>query len=188
MKRDDALQIVREWVANEALVRHMLAVEAAMRFYARKFGQDVDLWGVAGLLHDADWEKYPQEHPQKLLSHLKERDVHPHIIQAINAHGGKDATVPSTLMDKALFACDEISGFVVAVARMRPGKLEDLEASSVQKKLRDKSFASNVSRPDITKGAELLNIEMTEHVSNIITALRPIAGELGLSPTPVPQL
>ncbi len=183
MTRDEALHLVRDWVKNENLVRHMLAVEAAMRWYAQKFDQDKELWGIAGLLHDADWEKYPDEHPQKVLEHLKERGEHQDLIQAINAHGGKGAIEPTTLMDKALFACDELCGFVVAVARLRPTQLAGMEVSSVKKKLKDKGFAANVSREDIHHGAELLEIELDEHITNVIKALQPIADDIGVGGT-----
>lgn len=173
MDRVEAEALVRDLVSNENLINHMLCVEGAMRFYARLHNQDEELWGLAGLLHDADWERYPHEHPQHIMRTLREKGANNQIVQAINAHGGKDATQPRTLMDKVLFACDELSGFVVAVARMRPGKLRDLEQSSVVKKLKDKGFASNVSREDIYAGADLLRLALADHVTNIIAALRP---------------
>jgi putative nucleotidyltransferase with HDIG domain len=180
MTRDEAYKIAREWVTNDNLLGHMLALEAVMRFYAEKYGEDVELWGMAGLLHDCDWEKYPEEHPQKILEHLKEIGAPAEVIQAINAHGGKGAIEPTSLMDKVLFASDELSGFVVAAARMRPTKLEGMEASSVVKKMKDKRFAANVSREDITHGAEMISIDLKEHINNVIGALLPISDKLGL--------
>lgn len=178
MKREEAIALVNNLVDNQNLINHMLCVEAAMRFYARKFGEDVDLWGITGLLHDADWEKYPEVHPQHVMSVLRERGAHPHIVQAINAHGGKDAIEPITLMDKALFACDELSGFVVAVARMRPDKFVGMETSSIKKKLKDKGFAAGVNRDDIAKGVELLGIDLDTHIANTIDAVSSLSDEL----------
>jgi len=178
MTKSEAQQLVQEWVKNENLINHMLCVEAAMRWYAHYFNQDEELWGLAGLIHDADWEKYPDEHPQKLLSYLREQNEDPDLIHAINAHGGKGAIEPSTLFDKALFACDEICGFVVAVARLRPNKLADLEVSSVKKKLKDKAFAANVKRADINHGAELLRVDLDQHIATVIGALKPLSERL----------
>ncbi len=180
MTRQEAYDLVTEWVKNEHLIGHMVAVEAAMRFYAKKFGQDEELWGIAGLLHDADWEAHPEEHPQKILQHLRDINEHGDIIRAINAHGGKGATPPTELIDKALFACDELSGFVVAVARVRPDKLSGMEVSSVKKKLKTASFAAPVSREDINKGAEMLNIPLDEHIANVIAALQAVPDKVGL--------
>ncbi len=174
MQRDDVLKLVTNLVASENLINHMLCVEAAMRWYARKFGEDEEMWGLAGLAHDADWERYPHEHPQHIMRELGARGAHSSVIQAINAHGGKDAIAPIALMDKALFACDELCGFIVAVGRMRPGKLADLEASSIIKKMKDKGFAANVSREDIYNGAEMIELSLDEHITNIIVAIRPL--------------
>lgn len=180
MNRQQALELVKSLVDNQNLINHMLCVEAAMRFYARKFGQDEELWGAVGLLHDADWEKYPEEHPQEIMRILKEKDTDPKIIQAINAHGGKGAIEPITQMDKTLKACDELCGFVVAVARMRPDKMEGMQPSSIKKKLKDKGFAANVDREDIYHGAELIGIDLDQHIANVIAAIQPVAGQLGL--------
>ncbi len=178
MNRDQALQLVTDWVKNQNLVNHMLCVEAAMRLYAQKYNEDVEVWGIAGLLHDGDWEKYPQEHPQQIIKRLKELGADERIIHAINAHGGKDVIVPETIMDKALFACDELCGFVVAVARMRPDKLNGMEASSVKRKLKDKAFAANVRREDIYHGAELLGVDLDQHIQAIIEAIQPLSAKL----------
>ena len=178
MQRKDALALVKDWVKNANLINHILAVEAAMRFYALARREDEEQWGLAGLLHDADWEKYPAEHPQVVLRWLKEKGADPALMQAINAHGGKDAIPPRSDLDKYLFACDELCGFVVAVARMRPGKLDDLQAASVKKKIKDKAFAANVSREDIIKGAELIGIDLDQHITHIIAALKPLSSQL----------
>ena len=180
MTRAEAYQIISEWVTNDNLLGHMLAVEAVMAHYAAMFGEDIELWRVAGLLHDADWEKYPNEHPQKIIEHLKTLGVDPKIVQAINAHGGKGAIEPQSQLDKTLFACDEISGFIVAVARMRPTKFEGMEPISVIKKLKDKRFAANVSRGDIQRGAELLEAALPDHITHVITAITPLAPIIGL--------
>lgn len=174
MQREDILALVTNLVANENLINHMLCVEAAMRWYARQFDEDEEMWGLAGLAHDADWERYPHEHPQHIMRELKIRGAHPTVIQAINAHGGKDAIRPIALMDRALFACDELCGFIVAVGRMRPNKLTDLEASSVIKKMKDKGFAANVSREDINQGTAMIELPLDEHITNIITAIQPL--------------
>lgn len=178
MQRIEADQLVKDLVVNQNLINHMLCVEAAMRFYAIKMGGEEELWGLAGLLHDADWEKYPDEHPQHVIKLLREKQADPGIIQAINAHGGKGAIEPKALMDKVLFACDELCGFVVAVARIRPTKFAGMEAASIQKKLKDKGFAANVNRDDIYKGAELIGVELDVHISNIISALTPFESQL----------
>jgi putative nucleotidyltransferase with HDIG domain len=180
MTRDEALQILNDLVDNQNLIKHMLAVEACMRFYAQKFNEDPEKWAIAGLLHDADWEKYPDEHPQVLLQMLRDRTVDPTIIEAINGHGGKNPIPRLSNMAKALFACDEASGMVTATALMRPNKLADLDVSSVLEKMKDKSFAKGVRREDLIQGAEELGIPLEEHLSNVIEAMRGIRGELGL--------
>lgn len=178
MNRDQALTLLKDWVKNPSLRAHMLAVEAGMHFYARRFGEDEELWGLAGLLHDADWEKYPDEHPQQILDYLRQAQADRRLIQAINAHGGQGAIEPASLMDKTLFACDEASGFIIAVAKVRPDRLKGMTASSVKKKLKDKAFAAAVSRSDITGGAELLSLSLDDHLTNLIAALQPLEAEL----------
>ena len=149
MNREQALAIVNEFIKNENLVRHMLAVEAAMRFYAQKFGEDEELWGVTGLLHDFDWEIHPtlDEHPQAGVPILRERGVPEEIIRAIQSHADHTGVPRQSQMEKALFACDEITGLITAVALVRPSRsLEDLQVKSVKKKWKDKSFAAGANR------------------------------------------
>ena len=184
MTRDEALTIVREYVKNENLVKHMFCVEAAMRFYAEKFGEDVETWGLLGLLHDFDWEIHPtlEEHPIKGASILRERGVDEDIIQDILSHGIGTGVPRDTLRRKALFACDEITGLVTAVALVRPSRsLMDLEAKSVKKKWKDKAFAAGTDRAEMEEAAAEFGVELWEHVDNIIQAMRRIAPELGLA-------
>src|SRR5689334_5782598 len=181
MTRDEALALVREYVKNEGLVRHMLSVESAMRFYAEKFGEDPDLWGLAGLLHDFDWEIHPtlDQHPQDGVPILRQLGVDEVVIRAILSHADHTGVSRESLMEKALFACDEVSGLVTAVALVRPShSLYDLEVSSVKKKWKDKLFAAGANREEMEQGATELGIDLWEHVGNIITALRKIAPEL----------
>jgi putative nucleotidyltransferase with HDIG domain len=185
MTREEALAIVREYVKNENLVRHMLAVEAAMRFYATKYGEDADLWGVVGLLHDFDWEIHPtlEEHPMAGAPILRERGVPEPIIRAVLSHADHTGIPRETRMQKALYACDEITGLITAVALVRPSRaLSDLEVSSVKKKWKDRAFAAGANREEIAKSADEFGVELWEHVGNVIVAMRPIAGELGLNP------
>ena len=185
MTREEAIAIVREYVKNENLVRHMLAVEAAMRFYAAKYGEDVELWGAAGLLHDFDWEIHPtlEEHPLAGEPILRQRGVPEVLIRAVLSHADHTGVPRQTRMEKALYACDEITGLITAVALVRPSRaLSDLEVSSVKKKWKDRAFAAGANREEITKSAEEFGIELWEHVGNVIVAMRPIAVELGLNP------
>lgn len=183
MTREKALSIVREFVKNESLVKHMLCVEAAMRFYAEKHGEDVETWGLLGLLHDFDWEIHPtlEEHPQKGSAILRERGVSEEIIQDILSHADHTGVPRDTLRRKALAACDEITGLITAVALVRPShSLYDLEASSVKKKWKDKAFAAGASREEMTHSAQEFGVDLWEHVGNVIHAMRGIAPELGL--------
>jgi len=183
MTRDEALVIVHEYVKNENLVKHMLSVEAAMRFYAGKFGEDQEKWGVTGLLHDFDWEIHPtlEGHPSAGEPILRERGVPEDIIRAILSHADHTGVVRATKMEKALYACDEVTGLVTAVALVRPSRsLLDLETSSVKKKWKDKTFAAGAKRSEIEKSAQEFGIELWEHVGNVILAMRKIAPELGL--------
>jgi putative nucleotidyltransferase with HDIG domain len=182
--RNQALSIVREHVKNENLVRHMLAVEAAMRFYAEKFGADAETWGVVGLLHDYDWEIHPtlEQHPQEGAPLLRERGVSEEIVRAILSHADHTGVPRQSLMEKALFACDEITGLVTAVTLVRPSRsLDDLKASSVKKKWKDKAFAAGANRVEIAQAADEFGIELWEHVGNVIQAMQRIAPELGLA-------
>jgi putative nucleotidyltransferase with HDIG domain len=183
MDRKDALNIVREYVKNENLVRHMLAVEAAMRFYAMKYGEDQEKWGITGLLHDFDWEIHPtlEQHPLAGEPILGERGVPDEIVRAILSHADHTGVPRVTRMEKALYACDEVTGLITAVALVRPSRsLMDLEASSVKKKWKDRAFAAGANREEIAKSAEEFGVELWEHVGNVILAMRSIAPELGL--------
>jgi len=184
MNRAEALEIVHEYVKNENLVRHMLAVEAAMRFYAAKFNEDQETWGITGILHDFDWEIHPtlEEHPLAGASILHEKGVPEEIIHAVLSHADHTGVPRQTRMEKALYACDEITGLITAVALVRPSRsLSDLEASSVKKKWKDRAFAAGANRDEITKAAQEFNIDLWEHVGNVILAMRTIAPELGLA-------
>ena len=180
--RAEALAIVQEYVKNINLVRHMLAVEAAMQFYAEKFGEDVELWRVTGLLHDFDWEIHPtlEQHPQAGTAILRERGVPEVVIHAILSHADHTGVPRQTRMEKALAACDEITGLVTAVALVRPSRsLDDLTASSVKKKWKDRAFAAGANREEIERTTAEFGIELWEHVDNVILAMRRIAPELG---------
>lgn len=183
MERVEALELVREYVKSENLVRHMLAVEAAMRYYAEKFGEDPELWGLVGLLHDFDWEIHPtlEEHPQAGAPILRQRGVPDEIVQAILSHADHTGVLRRSRMEKALYACDEITGLITAVALVRPSRsLHDLNASSVKKKWKDRAFAAGANREEIARAAEEFGIDLWQHVDNVIVAMRRIAGGLGL--------
>ncbi len=183
MTRDEALSLVREYVKNENLVKHMLSVEAAMRFYAEKFGEDRETWGLVGLLHDFDWEIHPtlEGHPQAGEPILRQRGVPEEVIRAILSHAEHTGVPRLSRMEKALYACDEVTGLITAVALVRPSRsLLDLEAASVKKKWKDKTFAAGADRQEIEKAAAEFGIELWEHVGNVILAMRRIAPELGL--------
>lgn len=184
MNREEALNIVREFVKNENLIHHMLAVEAAMRFYAEKLGQDVELWGITGLLHDFDWEIHPtlEEHPQAGAPILRARGVPEEIVRAILSHADHTGVPRETLMEKALYACDEITGLITAVTLVRPSRsLYDLTAASVKKKWKERSFAAGANREEIARAAEEFGVELWEHVENVIAAMRRIAPHIGLA-------
>ena len=184
MNRENALTIVMQYVSNENLIRHMLAVEAAMRFYAEKYDQDVELWGNTGLLHDFDWEIHPtlEEHPQAGVPILRENGVPEEIVQAILSHADHTGVPRETEMEKALMACDEITGLITAVALVRPSRsLDDLKVKSVKKKWKDRSFAAGADREEIARAAEDFGVELWEHASNVILAMRTIGGELGFN-------
>lgn len=183
MKREKALEIVREHVENENLIRHMLAVEAAMRFYAKKFNEDENLWGITGLLHDFDWEIHPtlDEHPQAGAFILRERGVPDEIINAILSHADHTGIPRDTRMRKALYACDEITGLITAVTLVRPSRsLHDLKVKSVKKKWKDKRFAAGANREEIAHAAQEFEVDLWEHVGNVIKAMRSVAPKLGL--------
>jgi len=187
MNREQALSIVHEYIKNPNLVKHMLAVEAAMRYYARKYGKDEEKWAITGLLHDFDWEIHPtmEEHPLSGEPILRQHGVPDEIIRAIQSHANHTGIPRETLMEKALFACDEITGLITAVALVRPSKaLYDLKPKSVKKKWKDKSFASGANREEMEQGAAELGIELWEHVANVIQAMNTIAEDLDLAGEP----
>lgn len=181
--RDEAFQLLCEHTKNPNLVKHMLAVEAAMRAYAGRFGQDEDLWGITGLLHDFDYEKHPgpDEHPMVGVRILTEKGYPPEIIHAIKSHATYLGVPRDSLLDRALFAVDELTGFIVAVTLMQPSrKLTDLKTSSVRRKMKQKGFARAVSREDIRAGAAELGVDLDEHIAFVRDAMAGIADELGL--------
>jgi len=183
MNRVEALSILHEYVTKDSLINHMLAVESAVRFYARKFNEDEELWGICGLLHDFDYEIHPdlERHPSGGAIILRERNVPEEIIQAILSHGDHSGVPRDNLLRKTLFACDEITGLITACALIRPSKsLTDLEVPSIKKKWKDKAFAAGANRDEITLGAKELGIDLWEHVNNVILAMRSIASELSL--------
>lgn len=190
MQRHQALEIVRTHVKNEALVRHMLSVEAVMRAYAESLNEDVELWGLAGLLHDFDWEIHPTitEHPLAGLPILKEAGVPEAVLEAIAGHADHTGIPRESLLAKALFACDEITGLITAVALVRPSRsLYDLKAASVRKKWKDKSFAAGADRDMIAQGAQEFGVDLWQHVDFAIKAMRKIAKDLDLEGSLSPQ-
>ncbi|HXE81579.1 MAG TPA: HD domain-containing protein [Vicinamibacterales bacterium] len=182
--RDDAWALVTEYTQSESLRRHMLAVEAAMRGYARLFGQAEDDWGLVGLLHDFDYERYPdaQNHPFRGVEILKEKGYPGWVTRAILSHADYSGVPRESMLEHALFACDEMTGFVTAAALVRPTKsVLDLEASSVLKRMKDKAFARAVSREDLRRGADEVGLSLEEHVANVIRFMRECAWDLGLA-------
>jgi putative nucleotidyltransferase with HDIG domain len=182
-QRGTAWCLLTEFTESESLRKHALAVEACMRAYARKMGGDEELWGMVGLLHDFDYEKYPspEDHPYKGCEILKERGYSEEVRRAIMSHAEYSGVARISPMEKALFACDELAGFITACALVKPGKsLAEVEAKSVRKKMKDKAFARSVHREDIVKGAEDLGVDLEEHIAFCIEALKGIAAELGL--------
>lgn len=184
LDRASAWELVGEYTSSDSLKKHMLAVEAAMRAYAQRFGADVELWGIVGLLHDFDYERWPNppDHPLQGAAILERRGYPPEVIYAIKSHADYLPDCPRvSQLDKALYACDELAGFITAVARIRPQGIIGLEASSVKKKLKQKSFAAAVNRDDIVRGAADLGVELDEHIQFVIAAMATIADELALS-------
>lgn len=187
--RADAYALMTQHVKNENLQKHMLAVEVALRFYARKYGEDEELWAMTGLLHDSDYEEYPDlhEHTQVLAGWLRANGYDERITHAILAHNDLNlATNPrSDLLSKALYACDEITGMITATALVRPNKsIIGLEVSSVRKKMKAKGFAAGVNRDDLFKGAAELSVDLDEHIAFVIQAMSSIADTLGLAGIP----
>jgi putative nucleotidyltransferase with HDIG domain len=183
LNRNQAWGLLCEYTQSESLRKHMLAVEACMRAYARKFGEDENKWGITGLLHDFDYEKYPTpaEHPFVGNKILEERGYPEEVCRAILSHADYSGVKRESRMEKALYACDEVSGFITASALVKPNKsLAEVEAKSVRKKMKDKAFARSVNRDDIINGATDLGIDLEEHIAFCIEAMKGIAGELGL--------
>ncbi len=179
--RNHALALLGEWVENEGLRSHMRAVEAAVRHYARLKGADEETWGLAGLLHDLDWERHPDEHPLRAVDALREAGYPEGILHAILAHRSDFTGVePETELDRVLLACDEVSGLVVAACLVRPNGIDDLTPKSVVKKLKDRAFAAGVDRDEVRRGAELLGLELSAHIQNVIDGLRAQAADLGI--------
>jgi predicted hydrolase (HD superfamily) len=184
MTRDQAWEIVCEFVQNDGLRRHMLAVEACMVAYAEKFGENPEPWAITGLLHDFDWEIHPSlpEHPTKGEPILAQRGVPDEIRHAILSHADFTGVPRATQMEKALYACDELSGFLTACAYVKPGKsIQEVDVGSVKRKMKDKAFARAVNREDIVKGAQDLGIPLEEHIAFCIEALKRRAESLGLA-------
>ena len=189
LNRDEAVALMQEYTQNENLRRHMYAVEAAMRAYARHYGEDEDYWGITGLLHDFDYERWPNEarkaddeHPTTGVRILREKGYPEEMLQAILGHAEHTGTPRETLMAKVLFAVDELTGFLTACALVRPTGLSDLKVKSVRKKFKDSSFARGVNREDVTRGTEELGVEFGAHVQLVIDAMREIQDELSLGP------
>jgi predicted hydrolase (HD superfamily) len=183
LNRSDALALMREYTESESLRKHMLAVEAAVRWYARRFGEDEDDWGVVALLHDFDYERWPDQanHPFRGVDILKEKGYPEWVTRAILSHADYSGVPRQSRLEHTLFACDEMSGFVTAAALVRPSKsVLDLEATSVVKRMKDKAFARAVPREDLRRGAEEIGLALEEHIANVIAALREHADALGL--------
>ena len=183
MNREDAFKLVCEFTQSDSLRKHMLAVAAAMRAYARRFGENEENWEIVGLLHDFDYERWPNppDHPLQGAAILRKRGYPEDVIYAIKSHADYLTDCPRvSLMDKALYACDELAGFCTAVARLRPEGIRGMQAKSVRKKMQQKSFAANVSRDDIVRGAADLGIELNEHIQFVIDAMAGIAEQLDL--------
>jgi predicted hydrolase (HD superfamily) len=184
LTRDEAWSLLCEWTPSEALRKHARAVELVMRAAAERYGAgavDAERFGLAGMLHDADYDRWPDEHPRRIVAWLRERGE-AEVAHAVSAHYTGWGVPHESMLDKALLACDELTGFVGACALVRPEGLATLEAKSVLKKLRDKGFAAKVERAEVQRGVELLGVELGVHAQFVIEALRPHAGELGLGP------
>lgn len=186
MDRETAFSIVQEWTKSAQLIRHMLAVEAAMRGYARRYGEDEDLWGVVGLLHDFDYEKYPdltvEGHPVVGCNYLRERGISETIIRAILAHASEyTGVMPESTMEKALVAVDELTGLIIAAALVRPSKqIADVELKSIKKRWKERSFAPGVHREEIEQATQALGVPLDEHIQVVLDAMKGSAAALGL--------
>lgn len=183
--REEAWALLCEWTPTPNLRKHMLAVEAAMRAYARKFGEDEDLWGLVGLLHDMDYERFPSQeagHPIRGVEHLRVAGYPEVVCRAILSHADYTGVSRQSRMEQALHACDELTGFIVAVALVRPSRsIGDMDAVSVRKKMKDKAFARAVDRDEMLRAAETLGVPFEEHATLVIAAMREVASELGLA-------
>lgn len=180
---NSAVELMHEYVKNENLRKHMYAVSEAMRQYAKKYGEEEDKWAMVGILHDFDWEIHPnaEEHPVKGTETLKEKGYSDEIIRAVLSHADYTGVSRESLMEKALFACDELSGFIIACALVQPSKkLADVRVESVIKKFKKKEFARQVNREDMLKGPEVLGVTLDEHVEFVLNAMKGIADKLGL--------
>ncbi|WP_162051833.1 HD domain-containing protein [Pontibacter pamirensis] len=179
MTHEEAVEVLNSMTKSESLLRHARTVELVMQAYATKLGEDENKWAIAGLLHDADYEAYPDQHPNVIVNLLRERGEE-EVAHAISAHYTHWGVSYDNLLDKALIACDEITGFVVACAQVRPDRLQGLEVKSVIKKLKQKSFAASVDREEVRKGAELFRVDLAEHIGFIIQVLQQHQEELAL--------
>ena len=183
MNREEALKILSEYTRTDPLRKHAYSVEAAMRAYAKKYGENEELWGAIGLIHDFDYEMYPDQHPGKGSEILAEKGIPEDIRRIILGHADFSGVPRDTLVARVLYAVDELCGFIIAVTLVRPTRsLGEVQVSSVLKKMKDKRFAAKVNREEIIKGAAELGIELDQHIQFVITALVPIAAELGLNP------
>ena len=185
--REQAMSIVNEFVKSDSLIKHMLSVEAAVRFYAEKFGEDAELWGNTALLHDFDWEIHPdlETHPEAGVPLLRERGVSEEMIEDILSHADHSGVPRDTLLRKTLAACDEITGLITATALVRPSKsIHDVKVKSVKKKWKSPSFAAGANREEMAVNIDALGIDSSEHIANVLTAMQGIAVELGLEGIP----
>jgi len=186
MNREDAWALLREYTQSPGLRKHGLAVEAAMRAYARRFGEDEEKWAIVGLLHDFDYEIHPtlDKHPQDGAKILRERGYPEDVVYAVLSHAEHLGLERKSMMDKAIYAVDELTGLITAVALVKPNKsLDEVDARSVRKKMKDKAFARSVNREDVVKGAEILELDLDEHIAFVIEAMKEVADELGLRGT-----
>jgi putative nucleotidyltransferase with HDIG domain len=192
--RDEALALVHEYTASDSLRKHMLAVEAAMRAYAEKFGEDPDRWGLAGLIHDYDYERYPNEahsptegHPAEGVRRLRAHGWPEDVLQAILGHATYCGVARETPMAKTLFAVDELTGLITATALVRPSKsVHEVDTKAVRKKMKDKTFARGVNREDVLLGAQQLGVDLDEHIQFVIDAMKRVATQIGLAGAPGP--
>jgi len=179
--RDAAWQLLCEYTEKDALRKHALSVEASMRYYARLFGEDEELWGITGLLHDFDYERYPDTHPLRGADELRARGYREDVVEAILGHGDHTGVARTSLLAKVVYACDEMTGFIIAVTYVRPNRsLDEVDLRSVTKKMKDKGFARQVPRDQLEKGAVEIGVPFDEHVLNVVEGLKTIRGELGL--------